>query len=206
MADGLLDLGGSSCTELLPGDGSALLWQGFLAASEARDVAETLMSEVPWGTWSIAMFGRSLPEPRLSAWVGDPGTDYRYSRRTRSPLPWTPTLLAIREQCESVAGARFNAVLANLYRDGRDSMGWHADDEPENGPDPTIASVSLGAERRFDFRHRDTGETIRTVLPSGSLLVMSGPCQSHWVHQVPKSTKTSGPRVNLTYRRVVTSA
>lgn len=188
--------------ELLPGDGSARLWTAFLPSRDAAGAFDALREEVPWGNWQITMFGRTLPEPRLSAWVGDEGTQYRYSGRTRVPLQWTPTLAMLRERCEAASGASFNAVLANLYRDGRDSMGWHADDEPENGPNPTIASVSLGAERRFDFRHRDTGETVRTVLPSGSLLVMSGPCQRHWLHQVPRTARVDGPRINLTFRLV----
>jgi alkylated DNA repair dioxygenase AlkB len=161
-----------------------------------------LLDEVPWQTWSISMFGRDVIEPRLSAWVGDPGTAYRYSRRTREPMPWTPTLDDVRRSCETIAGARFNAVLANLYRDGDDSMGWHSDDEPENGPDPVIASVSFGEARRFDFRHRTTGERAEVWLPSGSVLVMSGPCQRHWQHRIAKSARVRGPRVNLTYRLV----
>lgn len=202
MADGLLDLGDASSTELLPGDGSAVLWPSFIAPSEAERLLGVLVDEIPWAPWSITMFGREIPEPRLSAWIGDPGTDYSYSGRTRTPLPWTRTVVAIRDMCSHATGAEFNAVLANLYRDGRDSMGWHSDDEPENGPDPTIASVSLGAVRRFDLRHRTTGLTVQTPLPSGSLFVMSGPCQTHWKHRVSKSARVGNVRVNLTFRLV----
>lgn len=202
MSDGLLDLADSSGTELLPGDGSAVLRPGFIAPSEAGTLLDELVEEIPWAPWTIAMFGRQVAEPRLSAWMGDPGTEYRYSGRTRTPQPWTPTVLAVRDRCAEVTGARFNAVLANLYRDGHDSMGWHSDDEPENGPEPTIASISLGAPRAFDLRHRTSGERVRAVLTSGSLLVMSGPCQTFWTHRVPKSTGVAGLRVNLTFRLV----
>ena len=202
MADGLLDLGDASSTELLPGDGSAVLWPSFIAPSESERLLRALVEEVPWAPWSISMFGRQIAEPRLSAWVGDPGTEYTYSGRTRTPMPWTPALAAVRRMCSQQTGVEFNAVLANLYRDGRDSMGWHSDDEPENGTDPTIASVSLGAARNFDLRHRGTGQTVRVRLTSGSLLVMSGPCQTHWMHRVTKSARVDGARVNLTFRLV----
>jgi len=171
-------------------------------AADADVLLARLLDEVPWGGWTIAMFGRDVAEPRLSAWVGDADTAYKYSGRTREPLPWVPILSEIRDRCQSVAGARFNAVLANLYRDGSDSMGWHSDDEPENGPNPTIASVSFGAERRFDFRHRTTGEQVQVQLPAGSVLVMSGACQRWWQHRIAKTKRVGDPRVNLTYRLV----
>lgn len=150
------------------------------------------------------MFGRQVTEPRLSAWIGDADRPYKYSGQWRQPEPWTPALSALREACSDLTGASFNSVLANLYRDGKDSMGWHADNERSNGDRPTIASISLGEERRFDLRHVRTGETIRTPLPSGSLLVMSGDCQKHWVHQIPKSSRVTNERINLTYRFVHT--
>jgi len=187
---------------MLPHGGSAVLHEGVFDADESRGLLSELMSDVPWGLWSIRMFGREVPEPRLSAWIGDPGTAYRYSGRTREPSPWVPVLESIRGRCEEITGARFNAVLANLYRDGRDSMGWHSDDEPENGTDPTIASVSFGARRRFDFRHRVTDERAEAWLDSGSVLVMSGPCQTHWHHRIAKSARVTEPRVNLTFRLV----
>lgn len=179
-----------------------MLLDGVFGPAEASACLSDLMEQVPWENWSISMFGRDVLEPRLSAWVGDPGTAYRYSGRTREPLAWVPVLTQIRRRTEEAAGARFNAVLANLYRDGADSMGWHSDDEPENGPQPVIASVSFGAVRRFDFRHRGTGERADVWLTPGSVLVMSGACQDKWHHRIAKSARVTEPRVNLTFRLV----
>jgi alkylated DNA repair dioxygenase AlkB len=153
-----------------------------------------------WTQNQIVVFNKLHNEPRLSAWYGDPGCSYTYSGVTLQPLTWTEPLLEIKRMCEELCGATFNSVLANLYRDGNDSMGWHADDEPELGPNPTIASVSFGAERRFDLRHKVTKEKVQVVLPHGSVLIMSGKTQTHWMHSIAKTKKVSGPRVNLTYR------
>jgi alkylated DNA repair dioxygenase AlkB len=158
------------------------------------------VDQVPWEITKIPMFGREVTEPRLSAWIADPGTAYRYSGRDRTVHDWLPVLSDLRDRAGDVAKSPFNGVLANLYRNGHDHMGWHADDERSLGPDPIIASVSLGADRRFDFRHRTTGEVVSTVLPHGSLLVMSGPVQRWWKHRIPKAPKVPTQRVNLTYR------
>lgn len=186
--------------ELLPGDGSALLFPSFLSIEESGWVLDTLLAQVPWEITRIPMFGREVTEPRLSAWIADPGVAYRYSGRDRIVHEWSPVLTDLRNRARDVADSAFNGVLANLYRDGHDHMGWHADDERSLGTDPIIASVSLGADRRFDFRHRTTGEIVSTVLPHGSLLVMSGPVQRCWKHRIPKAPKVSAQRVNLTYR------
>lgn len=189
--------------ELLPYDGSAVLYSAFLDASEATGLFDVLAASVPWEATRIPMFGREVTEPRLSAWIADPGVTYRYSGRNRVVHPWSDHLADLRRRVEDVAGTSFNGVLANLYRDGHDHMGWHADNERSLGDDPVIASVSLGAERRFDFRHPETGETVSTVLPHGSLLVMSGASQRCWKHRIPKTTKVGDPRINLTFRRLV---
>lgn len=187
--------------ELLPCAGSALLHRGALDLQRAQSVFDELMEAVPWEQRSVQMFGKSVPQPRLVAWFGD-GAPYTYSGLRLEPHPWLPLLVELRQICEKLAGTRFNSGLANLYRDGKDSVAWHADDEPELGENPTIASMSLGAARRFDLRHRDTGETVRTELPPGSVLVMSGASQSAWVHQIPRTAKVSEPRINLTFRWV----
>ena len=189
--------------ELLPHDGSAVLHVSFLSPNEADDVLRVLLTEIPWQQHSITLFGKEVPEPRLSAWIAEPGVSYFYSGRRREPLPWTSTLVDIRERAATVAGAGFNSVLANLYRDGNDAMGWHADDEPELGPTPVIASVSLGAERRFDLRHNESGETVSALLPHGSLLVMSGDSQHAWKHRIARTARVGSPRINLTFRSVV---
>ena len=187
-----------SPTEVLPHDGSAVLWPNFLIESD--EIYRQLVADIPWEEHYITMFGKRTKEPRLSAWFHTDGVAYEYSRSVRQANTFTPLLSQIMEHCEQAAGARFNSVLANLYRDGSDAMGWHADDEPELGREPVIASISLGAERRFDFRHRESGDTVRVVLPHGSLLVMSGQTQHCWVHQIARTTRVSEPRINLTFR------
>jgi len=146
------------------------------------------------------MFGRVVDSPRLSAWIGDEDAVYRYSGTRFVPRPWTPELLALRDRVAAACGVPFNSVLANLYRDGADRMGWHSDDEPELGPRPVIASVSLGAERTFRFRAKAGGETVAIELPHGSLLTMAGDTQRLYRHELPARKRVTGPRINLTFR------
>ena len=176
----------------------------FLPVAEAEILLAQFASEVAWEQRSIRIFGQEIPQPRLTAWYGDPAAHYTYSGLAWEPLPWTPALLALRQRVEAATGARFNSVLLNLYRDGRDSMGWHADDEPELGPAPAIASVSLGATRRFRLRPRAglPHPPLSLDLPSGSVLLMRGPTQQHWQHALPKTARVIGPRLNLTFRWV----
>jgi alkylated DNA repair dioxygenase AlkB len=149
------------------------------------------------------LFGRRVAAPRLEAWYGDPGARYAYSGLAHEPLPWTPLLLDLRERVVDAAGGAYNSVLANLYRDGNDSNGWHADDERELGPEPHIASLSFGAPRRFLMRHRrDPSLRLELLLAPGSLLVMRGATQQCWKHAVPKTRAVTGARINLTYRLV----
>lgn len=189
--------------ELLPCDGSAILYPQFLSPTEADDILARLLDEEPWESHAIALFGRRVLEPRMSVWHGDEGRSYTYSGTQRAPVPWTPLLAELRDRCGEKAGTCFNGLLANLYRNGQDSMGWHSDDEAALGPEPVIASLSLGAERRFDLRHRLTGQSISALLPHGSLLVMSGLSQSHWMHRVARTARVSSARVNLTFRRLL---
>lgn len=188
--------------ELLPGDGSAVVIPGFLDDGEADAALEELLTMTPWEERTLTMWGRQVKEPRLSTWHSG-GATYTYSGSLRTPRPWTPLLSRIRQRCETQTNHTFNGVLVNLYRDGNDHLGWHADDEACNGPEPLIASVSLGAERRFDLRHLTTRETVSVALPHGSLLVMSGLSQKCWHHRVPKEPRQTAPRVNLTFRRLV---
>lgn len=189
--------------ELLPFDGSAVLHEQFLDPDFAVRAFDELLRTNSWEEHDIVVFGQRHREPRLSTWHADGGKEYEYSGLLRTPLPLTPLLNDIRSRCESVSGASFNSVLVNLYRDGNDGVGWHADNEAVNGREPTIASVSLGATRRFDLRHRESKETVKVDLHSGSLLVMSGLSQHCWVHQVAKTKQVVGPRINLTFRRVL---
>lgn len=193
-------------TEILPFGGSAMLWPAFLHSSnadadaDADDIFQQLHDDISWEQHHITLFGKTVEEPRLSAWFHVDGAPYVYSRSIREAQPFSPLLASIMKKCEQVSGSTFNCALANLYRDGTDAMGWHADDEPELGREPVIASISLGAPRRFDLRHRATGHTERIVLPNGSLLVMSGQSQHQWVHQIARTTKVTTPRINLTFR------
>jgi alkylated DNA repair dioxygenase AlkB len=174
---------------------------GFFPLERADELAAAVDATTTWRQETIAMYGRPVPIPRLSAWYGDPGCTYTYSDITMAPLPWTAVLLEIKAEVEREAGVAFNSVLANLYRDGRDSVAWHADDEPELGRGPVIASVSLGATRTFQLRHRhDPAARWQVDLEHGSLLLMRGATQRAWLHQLPKTGRPVGRRVNLTFR------
>lgn len=178
----------------------------FLAPAEAAVLLTELTATIRWRHEAIKLFGKEVMQPRLTAWYGDAGAAYRYSGLQLHPEPWTPRLLQLRRQVEAATGATFNSVLLNLYRHGQDSMGWHADDEPELGSEPVIASLSLGSSRRFRLRpHPGRGPAhppLGVELGSGSLLLMQGPTQRHWQHAVPKTAQPVGPRLNLTFRRI----
>ena len=191
--------------ELLPFDGSALLIPKFLELTQTAQLFQQLMEETLWEMPEMVMFGKKYPQAGLSTWFTNTNVSYVYSGITRTPHAMTPVLQAVMDHCTVASGAEYNSVLVNLYRDGNDSVSWHADNEEINGSEPTIASVSLGATRRFDLRHKESGETVRVDLEDGSLLVMSGLSQHCWVHQIAKTKSKVGPRINLTFRRVVTS-
>lgn len=175
----------------------------FVAERERGQMFAALMAEVPFAAETSRIFGRQVTVPRLVSWHGDPGAAYVYSGTLHNPLPWTPALRALRDRVAALTGTAFNGVLANLYRTGADSMGWHSDDEPELGPDPVIASVNFGAPRRFRLKPKARGEAVELVLTDGSLLVMGPGVQAGWRHAVPKDATIAGPRINLTFRRIV---
>ena len=182
-------------------DADILLWRD---AGLGEGLLAQLIEETPWRQEHVTLWGRTYPQPRLVAWYGDDGQVYSYSGVTLTALPFTPGLLDLKSAVEQICGAHFNTVLLNYYRDQRDSMGFHSDDEPELGPDPVIASLSFGEERPFvlKHRHRDDIDDFRLELPSGSLLLMKGATQANWKHGVPKRSKVCGPRVNLTFRTI----
>lgn len=179
-----------------------MLYPDFLSSEDADSVFAELLMSTPWERPQLAMFGNIVPEPRESAWHSDV-TSYSYSGVERTAHPLSPLLRQMAEQCSAVTQTDFNGVLVNYYKDGNDHLGWHADNEIVNGPEPTIASISLGAERRFDFRHNETGQVVKVLLPHGSLLVMSGLSQTCWQHRIPKETHLTAPRINLTFRKVL---
>lgn len=196
-------MGRSAIHQDLP-DADIAHWPAFFEGAERDELFTDLLATTAWRQDSITMYGRPVPIPRLQAWYGDPGRTYTYSGIEMAPEPWTPALRAVRRAIEPVAGVVFNSVLCNRYRDGGDGVAWHSDDEPELGVDPVIASVSFGATRPFRFRHRnDPSLTHEIELASGSLLVMRGPTQACWKHQIPKTTRPLGERVNLTFRVIV---
>ena len=177
-------------------------WRGFFATDEARSLFRALRAEIRWVRHRVRIRGREVDCPRLSGWQGN--ATYAYSGLTLHPAPWTPGVAAVRRRIEGATGAAFNSVLANLYRNGSDRLGWHADDEPELGPAPVIASASFGAPRRFLLRpKRGGGASVPIVLEPGSVLVMRGATQRHWLHSVPPTRRPVGPRINLTFRRIL---
>ena len=186
-------------------DGELQLYTGLRLGCEDAALLRQLIDDIDWRQEHVTLFGKTHKQPRLVAWHGDRGASYTYSGKTYEPRPWNDTLLQLKELAEQVSASRFNSVLLNYYRDGRDSMGLHADDEPELGPEPVIASLSLGATRTLYFRHRLRKElaTVNVPLPSASLLVMRGQTQRNWKHGIRKVSRPCGPRINLTFRNIV---
>jgi len=185
-------------------DADVVLDPHWLPAGEADALLRELLATVRWETHRIRLFGREVDSPRLSCWIGDPDAAYTYSGTHFEPNPWPAALRPIRARVAAACGADFNSVLANLYRDGRDAMGWHRDDERELGPRPVIASLSLGATRRFVLKQVADPSCRRAIdLAHGSLLSMRGETQRHYRHALPRTAKAVGPRINLTFRRIV---
>lgn len=182
-----------------------LFYPNFFSEKESRLYFTQLSQEIPWQQKTIKLFGRDMLEPRLTSWHGDPQAFYTYSGVKLNPLPWTPALNEIKIRVENMAHVPFNSVLLNLYRDHRDSMGLHSDDEKELGPQPIIASVSFGAPRRFVLKSRlNPKEPPHSyLLTAGSLLIMRGSTQSEYKHGVPKEKTPCDPRINLTFRHIL---
>lgn len=187
----------------MPAGGELELLDAFIAPEASAATFAALRAQIAFEQRPIRIMGRTVMQPRLSAWVGDPGAAYTYSGVLNQPAPWSPALQELRATVSAAAGESFNSVLCNLYRDGADSMGLHADAERELGPQPVIASLSLGATRRFQLRHRrDAADRLDLDLQDGSLLIMRGALQQHYRHGVPKQRAITAPRINLTFRRI----
>jgi alkylated DNA repair dioxygenase AlkB len=174
----------------------------WLTPATAGQALTQLIDEVQWRQDTMGTPAGRVALPRLTAWQGEPDAVYVYSGIRNVPQPWTPAVAQLKAAAEAVCGMPFNSVLLNRYRSGADSMGWHADHEPELGPRPMIASVSLGVARTFDLRHNRTGVVQSFSLKGGSLLVMKGNTQAQWRHRVPKEPRVTGERINLTFRWV----
>ena len=185
-------------------DAEVLYLDRLTLPQQDAQLLQRLIAEIEWRSEPVVMWGRKLPQPRLTAWYGDAGASYAYSGIRLDPLPWTPLLLDIKACVERTVGSTFNSVLLNYYRDHRDSIGFHSDNEPELGERPVIASLNLGAERVFILKHKTSRhlEPVRLRPASGSLLLMRGDTQRCWRHGIPKESRPCGPRINLTFRTI----
>lgn len=188
---------------ILPKSDAVWYYPSFLEPTVAQHYYTLLAQTLEWKQYPIQLFGKTLLQPRLIAWYGVPNITYTYAQTTLTAAGWTPTLKALQEQLLESTQLNFNSVLANWYRDGQDSMGWHSDNEKELGEQPTIASISLGAARTLHFRTiQKPHQRTSVLLESGSLLVMKGDSQTLWQHQLPKSKKVQAGRINLTFRQI----
>jgi len=182
-------------------DADIVYYPNFFDTTRANELYEKLQQEILWQQDDITVFGKTYPQPRLTALFGNEGKPYAYSNIIMQPNPWNPLLMFIKNEIEEVCQENFTTVLLNQYRDGKDSNGWHADNEKELGRNPVIASVSFGAERFFHLQHNTLkDQKLKINLEHGSLLLMKGTTQHFWKHQIPKTSKLIGPRINLTFR------
>ncbi len=188
---------------LLPYDGEVLSFGSILSLTEAARYEKELLVKVSWRPDEVVMFGKHIITKREMAWYADFPLDYTYSNKTRSALPWISVLVDLKNRVQSATGDTYNSCLANLYHDGTEGMGYHSDGESELQPGGSIASLSFGAERRFIFKHKKTGEKVQLMLPAGTLLVMKGATQQHWVHSLPVMRTVKAPRINLTFRQML---
>jgi alkylated DNA repair dioxygenase AlkB len=185
---------------LLPCDGEVTYHGTIFTPADSTRHFKRLITDIPWEHDEILMFGKRIVTKRMVAWYADRGRSYAYSGTEKLAHPWTEQLLSLKATAEKISGAICNSCLLNFYHNGGEGMGWHSDDERSLAANASILSLSFGAERRFSFRHKLTKQTISVLLENGSLLVMAGETQKYWHHQLPKSTKVSSPRVNLTFR------
>ncbi len=182
-------------------DGEAIFYPKIFTIEEGDQFFQELENGINWRQDYIKLYGKLIPLPRLTAWYGDEGKSYVYSGIEQHPDPWTLTLEKIKSKIEEVADIKFNSVLLNLYRSGKDSVSWHSDDEPELGKNSIIGSVSFGGTRRFCLKHKDQSDRkVEIELSHGSFLLMQGEMQHYWLHQVPKTKQAVKPRINLTFR------
>ena len=185
-------------------DATITYYGNFLASGVAESYFNELLTETPWQQDDIKVFNKIYAQPRLTALYAVNDKTYTYSGITMQPHPFTPLLLKIKKKVETLSGLEFTTCLLNLYRQGKDSNGWHADDEKELGVNPAIASISLGHPRMFKFRRKDDKKNVlKLLLTSGSLLLMEGSTQHFWQHQLPKTSRKIGPRINLTFRHIL---
>lgn len=189
-------------TNLLPHDGTVIYYDTLMPIKEANFYLSTFLDTIEWKNDEAVIFGKRIITKRKVAWYGDTTFSYTYSKTTKEALPWTPELQQLKKLIEDKTGETYNSCLLNLYHNGAEGMGWHSDGEKELKKNGAIASVSLGAERKFAFKHKTTKEVISQVLAHGSVLVMKNETQSHWLHRLPPTTRINNARVNLTFRTI----
>ena len=187
---------------LLPKNGRANYYGSVISVSESDDYLEDLLDKVEWKNDEVITFGKKIITKRKTAWYGDKPFKYTYSNTTKQALSWIDELLELKSIVEKISGETFNSCLLNLYHNGSEGMTWHSDAEKDLKKNAAIASLSFGAERKFSFKHKGSKETISLILQHGSLLIMKGETQNHWLHCLPKTTKTNLPRINLTFRMI----
>lgn len=188
---------------LLPYDGEVVYYGRVIPFAEADRYLNILLQDIDWKNDEAVIFGRHIITKRKAAWYGESSYSYTYSGTTKQALSWTKELLALKTIAENLTGTKYNSCLLNLYHNGDEGMAWHSDDESSLGVNTNIASFSFGAERKFSFKHKRTGESHSILLENGSLLLMKGATQTNWLHSLPKSKKITAPRVNLTFRTIV---
>lgn len=187
---------------LLPGDGVVHYYGPVMAQLEADQYFNALMREIPWQHDEAIIFGKKIITQRKVAWYADQPFSYTYSKTTKTALPWVPVLSKLKEIVQSESGETYNACLLNLYHDGSEGMAWHSDGEKDLKRNGAIGSLSLGAPRQFSFKHKKTKETVSQILAHGSLLIMKGTTQTHWLHRLPPTKTVHTPRINLTFRTI----
>ncbi|MGR3811082.1 alpha-ketoglutarate-dependent dioxygenase AlkB family protein [Jiulongibacter sp. NS-SX5] len=195
--------GPSPDQNLLPFDGEVFYFRRIFDYPRSKQTFETLFNEIDWKNDEAHIFGKKIITKRKVAWYGDDAFAYTYSKNTKTALPWTKALLSIKIETEKLSKETYNSCLLNLYHDGSEGMGWHTDNEPEMKENGAIASWSFGAERKFVFKHKVSGEKVEILLENGSLLIMKGETQKHWLHRLPPTKKIHTPRINLTFRTFV---
>jgi alkylated DNA repair dioxygenase AlkB len=194
---------GDIISNLLPNDGTLNYYGKVLTSKEANQYFDLLMQNILWKNDEVIIFGKHIVTKRKAAWYGDSDYLYTYSNATKQALPWTEELSKLRQIVEVLVGIKFNSCLLNLYHNGYEGMGWHSDDEKSLGKYNTIASLSLGAERKFLIKHKLTKQIVSLVLEHGSLLVMKEATQRNWLHSLPKSKNIIQSRINLTFRTII---
>lgn len=189
--------------ELLPAEGNALYYGRVIQSATADAYYHRLLSEIVWKNDEAIIFGKKIITKRKVAWYAEKQVTYTYSNSTRTALPWTPLLDELRSIVENESGESYNSCLLNLYHDGDEGVGWHSDGEKELKENGAIGSLSFGAERKFAFKHKQTKQSVSVQLEHGSLLVMKGESQKHWLHSLPRTKKVDSPRINLTFRTIM---